>query len=55
MRLAKVAAEDAMRRSAASDAITLSSQALEAAERGGDTRAHARALILRGRARAARS
>ena len=48
-----VAAEDAMRRSAASDAITLSSQALEAAERGGDTQAHARALILRGRAREA--
>ena len=48
-----LAAEDAMRRSAASDAITLSSQALEAAERGGDTEAHARALILRGRAREA--
>jgi DNA-binding SARP family transcriptional activator len=47
------AAEDAMRRSAASDAITLSSQALEAAERGRDTQAHARALILRGRAREA--
>jgi DNA-binding SARP family transcriptional activator/tetratricopeptide (TPR) repeat protein len=48
-----LAAEDAMRRSAASDAITLSSQALEAAERAGDTHAHARALILRGRAREA--
>ena len=48
-----LAAEDAMRRSAASDAITLSSQALEAAERGGDIEAHARALILRGRAREA--
>ena len=48
-----LAAEDAMHRSAASDAITLSSQALEAAERGGDTEAHARALILRGRAREA--
>jgi tetratricopeptide (TPR) repeat protein len=48
-----LAAEDAMRRSAASDAIALSSQALEAAERGGDTQAHARALILRGRAREA--
>jgi DNA-binding SARP family transcriptional activator len=48
-----LAAEDAMRRSAASDAITLSTQALEAAERGGDTEARARALILRGRAREA--
>jgi len=48
-----LAAEDAMRRSAASDAIALSSQALETAERGGDTHAHARALILRGRAREA--
>jgi DNA-binding SARP family transcriptional activator len=48
-----LAAEDAMRRSAASDAIALSTQALEAAERGGDTGAHARALILRGRAREA--
>ena len=48
-----LAAEDAMRRSAASDAIALSTQALEAAERGGDTEAHARALILRGRAREA--
>ena len=46
-----LAAEDAMRRSAASDAIALSTQALEAAERGGDTGARARALILRGRAR----
>jgi DNA-binding SARP family transcriptional activator len=48
-----LAAEDAMRRSAASDAIALSTQAVEAAERGGDTEAHARALILRGRAREA--
>jgi DNA-binding SARP family transcriptional activator len=48
-----LAAEDAMRRAAASDAIALSTQALEAAERGGDTEAHARALILRGRAREA--
>ncbi len=48
-----LAAEDAMRRSAASDAIALSTQALEAAERGGDTEARARALILRGRAREA--
>jgi len=48
-----LAAEDAMRRSAASDAIALSTQALDAAERGGDTQAHARALILRGRAREA--
>ena len=48
-----LAAEDAMRRSAASDAIALSTQALEAAERGGDTEARARGLILRGRAREA--
>jgi tetratricopeptide (TPR) repeat protein len=48
-----LAAEDAMRRSAASDAIALSTQALEAAERGEDTEARARALILRGRAREA--
>jgi DNA-binding SARP family transcriptional activator len=48
-----LAAEDAMRRSAASDAIALSTQAVEAAERGEDTEARARALILRGRAREA--
>ena len=48
-----LAAEDAMRRSAASDAIALSTQAMEAAERAGDTEARARALILRGRAREA--
>ena len=48
-----LAAEDAMRRSAASDAIALSTQALEAAERGEDAEARARALILRGRAREA--
>jgi DNA-binding SARP family transcriptional activator len=48
-----LAAQDAMRRAAASDAIELSSQALAAAERGGDTQARARALILRGRAREA--
>lgn len=48
-----LAAGDAMRRSAASDAIALSTQALEAAERGRDTETRARALILRGRAREA--
>ena len=48
-----LAAEDAMRRYAASDAIVLSTQALEAAERGGDAEAHARALVVRGRAREA--
>ncbi len=48
-----LAAEDAMRQSAASDAIALSTQALDAAERARDTEGHARALILRGRAREA--
>jgi DNA-binding SARP family transcriptional activator/predicted ATPase len=48
-----LAAEDAMRRYAASDAIALSTQAVDAAERGGDVEARARALILRGRAREA--
>ncbi len=45
-----LAAEEAMRRYATSDAIALSAQALEAAERGGDGEARARALVLRGRA-----
>jgi DNA-binding SARP family transcriptional activator/predicted ATPase len=48
-----LAADDAMRRYAASDAITLSTQAIDAADRGGDAEAHARALIVRGRAREA--
>jgi DNA-binding SARP family transcriptional activator len=48
-----LAAEDAMRRYAASDAIALSTQALDAAERGGDAEMRARALVLRGRAREA--
>jgi len=46
-----LAAEDAMGRYAASDAITLTTQALDAAERGGDRDARARALIVRARAR----
>jgi DNA-binding SARP family transcriptional activator/tetratricopeptide (TPR) repeat protein len=45
-----LAAEDAMARYAASDAITLSTQALDAAERGGDRDVRARALIVRARA-----
>jgi DNA-binding SARP family transcriptional activator/predicted ATPase len=48
-----IAAEDATRRYATSDAITLSTQALEAAERGTDPETRARALIVRGRAREA--
>ena len=46
-----LAAEDAMDRYAASDAITLSTQALDAAERGGDRDVRARALIVRARAK----
>jgi DNA-binding SARP family transcriptional activator len=45
-----LAAEDAMDRYAASDAITLSTQALDAAEQGGDRDVRARALIVRARA-----
>ena len=48
-----LAADDAMRRYAASDAIALATQALEAAGRGGDAEAGARALVMRGRAREA--
>ena len=44
------AGEDAMSRYAASDAATLASQALEAAERVADAEVPARALVLRGRA-----
>jgi tetratricopeptide (TPR) repeat protein len=43
-----LAAEDAMRRYATSDAIALSTQALEAAERGADEELRVRALVLRG-------
>ena len=43
-----LAAEDAMRRYATSDAIALSAQALAAAERGGDEELRVRALVLRG-------
>ena len=43
-----LAAEDAMRRYATSDAIALSTQALGAAERGGDEELRVRALVLRG-------
>jgi DNA-binding SARP family transcriptional activator len=46
-----LAAEDAMRRYAASDTITLSTQALDAAERVRDAEVRARALVLRARAR----
>jgi DNA-binding SARP family transcriptional activator len=48
-----LAAEDAMRRHTASDAIALSTQALEAAERGGNAEARARSLVVRARAREA--
>jgi DNA-binding SARP family transcriptional activator/predicted ATPase len=48
-----LAAENAMRRHAISDAIALSTQALQAAERGGDAEARARALVVRGCAREA--
>ncbi len=43
-----LAAEEALRRYAASDAVALSTQALDAAERAGDAEVRARALILRG-------
>jgi DNA-binding SARP family transcriptional activator len=43
-----LAAEDAMRRYATSDAIALSTQALGAAERAGDEELRVRALVLRG-------
>jgi DNA-binding SARP family transcriptional activator len=46
-----LAAQDAVRRYAASDAITLSTQALDAADRGGDIEVRARALVVRARAR----
>ena len=45
-----LAAEDAMRRYAATDAATLATQAHDAAERAGDAELAARALLLRGRA-----
>jgi DNA-binding SARP family transcriptional activator len=45
-----LAAEDAMRRYAATDAATLATQAHDAAERAGDTEVAARALLMRGRA-----
>ena len=48
-----LAAEDAMRRFATSDAITLTTQALDAAERGADAATRARALVVRGCAREA--
>jgi DNA-binding SARP family transcriptional activator len=48
-----LAAEDATRRYATSDAVTLTTQALEAAERGADAEARARALVVRGCAREA--
>jgi DNA-binding SARP family transcriptional activator len=48
-----LAAEDALQRYAASDAITLSTQALEAAERGRDAEVRARTLVVRARAREA--
>jgi len=48
-----LAAEDARRRYAASDAIALSTQALDAAERGGEAEVRARALVVRARAREA--
>jgi DNA-binding SARP family transcriptional activator len=44
-------AEDALQRYAAGDAITLSTQALEAAERGRDAEVRARTLVVRARAR----
>jgi DNA-binding SARP family transcriptional activator len=47
------AAEDAMRRYATGDAITLATQALDAAERGADAETRARALVVRGYAREA--
>ena len=45
-----LAAEDAMRRYAATDAATLATQAHDAAERAGDAEVAARALLIRGRA-----
>ena len=48
-----LAAEEAMRRYAASDAVALATRALDAAERAEDGEARARALVLRGRAREA--
>ena len=48
-----LAAEDALRRHTASDAIALSTQALDAAERSGNAEARARALVVRARAREA--
>ncbi len=44
------AADDAMRRYSASDAVALATQALDAAAQAGDTEIRARALVLRGRA-----
>jgi DNA-binding SARP family transcriptional activator len=46
-----LAAEDALQRYAASDAIMLSTQALEVAERAGDAEVRARTLVVRARAR----
>ena len=48
-----LAAEEAMRRYAASDAVALATRALDAAERAEDDEVRARALVLRGRAREA--
>jgi DNA-binding SARP family transcriptional activator/predicted ATPase len=48
-----LAAEDALRRFATSDAVTLTTQAVDAAERGADAEARARALVVRGCAREA--
>ena len=48
-----LAAEDAMRRYAVSDAGTLATQALDAARRAGNAEVGARALVVRGRAREA--
>ena len=48
-----LAAEDAMRRYAVSDAGTLATQALDAATRAGNAEVRARALVVRGRAREA--
>jgi DNA-binding SARP family transcriptional activator/tetratricopeptide (TPR) repeat protein len=48
-----LAAEEAMRRYAASDAVALATRALDAAERAEDDEVGARALVLRGRAREA--
>ena len=48
-----LAAEDAMRQFAASDASALATQALDAAQRGDSAEVAARALVVRGRAREA--